>query len=1393
MTPLATKMLTILTLVSLSLSFTPSIARAEPPAQTDQVQLPLAGAAGLPAGGTSLSGATHFQSASHLSKLSPELRPLALAGGEQRVPVMVLAQPGTDWHNLLDRPLTRKYDLAGLKLTSGWSDPAGLLKLASLPGVQAIWDARPMQSPKITPNRPPIKTASSSRVPTSTRPSSPVPDLGSQAATPADKANAAGFDGNGVIVAVMDTGIDFAHPDLLGTWARETNPASPYFGWPLIADADSIVSYISSGGNTANTWYADTQATFFYPPGSVTGTYPIFNGVSTHTLVFSNTSRSGVYHYGWHPDFSIGLSEEGVALSPLVLLVDETTAGVYDTVYVNLTYTNESDNARIPTYDLTTARPSRKGSEAIWADLDDDGLADLSGGILYWIADGIHVLPGSDLLLDASDLITPAAGSLVAFFGDYNGTAHGTAAASQIAAQGVISFAHGQGVNFPPLPDRVVEDHVIGGVLNGTAPQAKLLGGIAGSYDNWYLAAVGYDGIPGTADDAQVISNSLHRFDILPGWDYPARYVTQLLRTINPHVTLVSTAGSDGYSYGSMTANGASSSVLSVGESTLYGWVDRVSVISDTRQITADDVADYSNRGVNGLGQIKPQVLCPGNAAIGAVPVNQSPHPYDPSPNPSPSGQAAWGLFGETGQAASTCAGILATVYQAFRERTGHWPSYLEATRLLMNGADTLLYDSLSQGAGRANAQRATAIAAGQAGVYVSPAQWHAGDYRGNTYEAFAHIQSPGTTSSQVFTLNNWSSSQPVTVSIASDTLIRIGEIVTDFTSMPVNLESDYAPRKPDYLWRIDPLIPAGTDLVEINVYLPYDEFSLGNPADANSQHPQGDNTWQVRIYDWLDWNANGLLWNDINLSGTVDGGELDEPAADPYDGLLDDRTSLELNPLNEGSRSANTLQVRVQRPLQRMHDGLWLGLVHYVRSSALPQSHFQIRYTFYRHSSWSWLITTSTTLTVPANGVTTFTATLSVPTNTTIGLYQGALQLTGSSGAESFTTTIPVVVNVAATGSEFTVTGSTPSPYDNGRVFGGYDWRGSGSHAQGDWRLFFTDVPDETSLPENRKFLVSASWIMTPTDIDLFAYGPAAHESNITVPNSIIGPYNLAVTGSSPQTVHTTGFNEGWAYTFRTSSGGAQETIAATLQPGLNAFMVHNVLYDGPVTGEPYTLTVGMAAVTPAGLVVTATGNTLTATLTLVSPLALQAQAFGLSAPVLYQEQSVAAGTYTTYSFQVNNVGLLFIQTGETIATPDYDIDLYLERWTGLQWEEVAVSGRADASESIVVQLPVDGDYRLRVYGAVVPAGASYWLRLDRIQGNDLTVSGLPAGSIPADSPATITVQLSNLYWTGQRHGVIYLGPVGLPTALVVPVTVNRPASRLFLPLVLRSYSGGF
>jgi hypothetical protein len=1361
---LSARVLALLTIVSMVLSLLPATALAAPPEPAPVVE---------------------NASDAYLTKLSPDLRQPALDAGAQRVHVMILAQAGTNFGSLLERPLVRRYDLGGLRLVSGWATPLALLKIASLPSVDTIFSIGGAVTPPPPGDndRAPVAKLDRSAKGTLTQ-SPPASSARPTAWNGVDviksrQANANGFDGNGVIVSVNDTGVDFGHPDLQGTQARDPNPASPFYGWPLVADGNSILTYLETG-SADYTYYADTSNTFSFPIGAPVGTFEIFNGVLNHTITFSNTSKSGVYRYGWHPDYSLGYEEAGVPVSPMVLLVDETTAGVYDTVYVDL-----GDGWEL-SYDFTLARPARKGSEEVWADLTGDGVADISGGMIYWIADGAYWMPGTDVLFDMTGYDPPAAGDLVAFFGDYNGLSHGTGVASAIVAQGVIKSQYGQGANVPDLPGVTDDGQVIGGVLHGAAPRAKIFGGLSGNYDNWFIAALGYDYTPLTDDDAQIITNSWGYLNILPGWDILSRLATYVVRYINPYTTIMGASGNGGFGYGVMDTNGASSSILTVGASTQYGTDDITGIISDTSQITYDDVIYFSNRGPNGLGQVKPQVLCIGNSATGAAPLNLALSPlthfYD--------GQSAWEEFGGTSQATPMCAGVLATVQQAYMERTGSWPSYLQSARLLMNGADNIYYDVLSQGAGRANADRSTKIAAGQQGAYVNPSEWNAGAYRGTTYEAFAHIVHPGASTSRSFSVSNWSATKAVSMTVSGKYLVKVGEVITYYQSAPESWESPYTFKKPDYLKRIDGMIPAGTDLMELSVYTPYEEFSTGDPTNPATQKLRGDNAWYVRIYDWTDWDGDGNLWTDLNSNFAVDPGELDQPATDPLSGEVNPNTSLELNALNEGLNSANTLQVRVQKPLERMHDGLWLGLIHRVRTASVPQTSFAVKATFYQYVDWPWLTTSVSSLTVAPGASATFNATLAVPADAKIGLYQGQILLTDVSGETPMQTVVPVVANVAANSPSFTFSNLDGSDqiFDNGRVFGGADWRGNGWYPQGDWRIFFTDVPDSAVIAPNSKFLIEASWVYTPTDIDILAYGPGAHDPSLPIATSLVGPYNLVPTGSSPQTVHSTG--TGNAYTFRTSTGGPKELITAPLEKGLNEIMLHNVLYDGPVTGEPFTLTVGTAAVNPASVAITTTEDSLSFPVSFIAsldlPSGLEGMGFGLSAPSVFDDQFVAQNADRFYTFTVNTAGLLTLRTAPTAG--NYDIDLYLERLSGTTWQQIGQSAGVDAYESIQVKLPANGVYRAVVNGYTVPGPASkYKLTIDVIQGTDVYLTGLPSGAISAGTTVTFTVNLRNMSWVGKRFGLAYVGPAGSPAAFAIPIAVTHPVMKVRLPIILK------
>ena len=688
---------------------------------------------------------------------------------------------------------------------------------------------------------------------------------------------------------------------------------------------------------------------------------------------------------------------------------------------------------------------------------------------------------------------------------------------------------------------------------------------------------------------------------------------------------------------------------------------------------------------------------------------------------------------------------------------------------------------------------RSSLIAAGQDGAFVSPSQWNAGDYRGTSYEAFSNIMFPGTAKSQVFSVKNASNTSPMTANLSSRYLVKISETITTVTTLPVSQESAYSFRKPDYLWRVDPMIPAGADLMEINVYSPYGEFSLGDPTNGSTQKARGDNAWYSRLYDWSDLNHNGTLWTDKNGNTLVDPGELDEPGIDPLTGEALPDTSSEINQLNEGNNSANTLQIRVQKPLQRMHSGLFLGLTHRVRSSLQPVTHLQIKYTYYRSLPWPWLTVTTPSLVLPPGGSASFTATMAVPADTKLGLYQGSIVVNRTGAAQGTETIVPVVVNVAANGTGFTFSdpnGSTQI-FDNSRVYGGYDWRGNGWYPQGDWRTFFLDVPDAAPLPTNSSFLVQASWVYTPTDIDILAFGPTPHYAGIPITSSIVGPYNMGQTGTSPQTVHSTG--TGSAYTFKTSSGGAKELITAQLKPGLNQFLLHNVLYNGPAGGEPYTVTVGTAAVNPATVVMTTTEShvdiPMTFSASLDLPDGLQGMGFGMSAPMFYNDQYVAPATYNYYTFTVKTAGLLTLRTAPAGAAGSYDVDLYLDRLQGSTWTPVGSSGGPDANEYIQVQLPADGTYRARVLGYTVPGPAyKYNLSIDLRQGSGVTVTGLPSGFIAAGTVVSFTASIDTS-GLGLRNGVVYVGPAGSPTAFAIPIMIDRSANHVFLPMVINNY----
>ena len=102
--------------------------------------------------------------------------------------------------------------------------------------------------------------------------------------------------------------------------------------------------------------------------------------------------------------------------------------------------------------------------------------------------------------------------------------------------------------------------------------------------------------------------------------------------------------------------------------------------------------------------------------------------------------------------------------------------------------------------------------------------------------------------------------------------------------------------------------------------------------------------------------------------------------------------------------------------------------------------------------------------------------------------------------------------------------------------------------------------------------------------------------------------------------------------------------------------------------------------------------------------------------------------------------------------------------------------TGPAGANESVTLSTP-GGNYQVWVYGFQVSAGdtaTGNTVGVDIVQGNDLTVTGVPAGPVPANTPITLHVSYANATGSGNLKGELLLGPTVAPSAVTIPITVT-------------------
>jgi subtilisin family serine protease len=688
-----------------------------------------------------------------------------------------------------------------------------------------------------------------------------------------------GFDGKGVNIAIIDSGIDFAHPDLQGRQARELNPASPYYGWPLVFDVQSVTIY-EDYGTTEGTWYADTS-TIVYTMGDFVNFDGYLYNVSEIPSLSYSPFGPRVYHIGYHPDPNLAdFYGEPVA----VLVAYNETTSKWDTVYVDLLNDKTFNNDK----------PCTRGDEISYGDYYDeatsewntsswrsgDGFADISGGMIYWISDGINPLPLADVFYSSPSV--PAEAQLVAFAGEFlPGESHGTGCAASAAGTGKS----------------------MDGMLAGMAPGASLICvptyNSASIIDIWIATVLGYDGALSTGDEAHIASNSYgwdstaieSGLDIVSAFNYFIAY--QARDTIWCWAT-----GNGGPGYG--TANAVTHPLaVMVGAASSMGY--RYLMGNGSDNVMYGDVIPFSDHGPTKTGKLDTDVIAAGAWGLTPAPLYLS--------LGEPNGNDSWMIFGGTSMACPVAAGALALIYQAFGETHGGYPPSYEAKNLLMCSADDVKHDVLKQGAGYINCERAVLLATDKDGISIEPVWhdssmqwipnnvWYPGGYRGTNYLCFPAVVFPGDVVTNKITVRNHNLAEPVDVNITDAIFEKSTSASFNYTT------TDESP----FMINITEYIPPDTDLTRITAYCFYDDYF--DPGRTYSPT--------------FNYGLELHNWEDIDHDGQVSMSELSRVTVD-------------------GSTS-NMLQVTMHDPISRVIDGLILRMNVYFGGQAGIVWNFQI------------------------------------------------------------------------------------------------------------------------------------------------------------------------------------------------------------------------------------------------------------------------------------------------------------------------------------------------------------------------------------------------------------------------------------------------------------------
>jgi hypothetical protein len=1003
-----------------------------------------------------------------------------------------------------------------------------------------------------------------------------------------------GINGTGVHVAIVDTGVDFGGLDLASAVARNST------GYPLAIDPDGQGLVITNTTFRARLLYergryvivnasqvfVTFQGVFLNMFRGGLGTEVAYwNGTSVNfTRLRQNfrigvnsthfiTSKSGVYHFGLmvEKDEFGGPGAYGIPYP--VLVVDSEKAGVYDTVYVDLSTTYALwTGAFEPDYDFYDEAPHRvgDGSEYLTADYTGDGLPDISAGLL-----GAQVLDVRGVISKRTypynftvgfqgGVLLPGLDPKGNFFGVmFDFAPHGTLCAASVASRGVVNYeVYGNGTKYPLL---------------GIAPGASIISAKALWLGDVLYAWMWLSGFDFNLENSTWIYTGRHKADVISnswgisewpilgaGVGYDPLSILENALTVPgymspnyPGTVFVHAMGNGGPGYGTMTSSGFSSLVISVGASTSFHWASSLGLARmGGPSNAADDIIAWSGRGPNSIGEPKPDLVNVGAFTFDVGPVNAG----------FGNGSRIWRIFGGTSQAVPLTAGSAALVTQALKG-AGVAADPFTVKVILMSTAVDIGNDPFVQGAGRVNNFDAVSYAlAANAGaretfaVYTTASYvnltpmlqraWSSlgGLFINNTFGPmpsgpfkssswFAGCVPAGKSAAATFTLMNPSLSS-VNISIQPTSFQLIKSVTFH------NISDPTLGLKPKYfnLTAIAGPIPSDVSLLIVKLTYPFEKFY--NSTATPYGYPS--NLLYLYAYNWNDANHDNLV--QINETSLV----------------------------NYGYNWGNCQEVRINNPQAKMpHSqliGVWQATPQYMAEVGVSKAEsiylyepitFTLHIQFYKKTTWKWLSAPSSVI-VPACQNRNFTAKLFPPADAQPGVYEGFITLTGNN---TQTTNIPVsvIVPIKTVGLSYPhsfggARTDNGTMYDNGAAFGTFDWRWR--YESGDWRLFtFTVTEGDYVRGKADTAVLKIEWANSKTSFDVYAFDPSG---------KIVGT-------TTPPVAWFYGVPSDWlpftGVFYPSQNAGPNATILAVpiAEAGQYTIVLHATLFDGNAAAETF------------------------------------------------------------------------------------------------------------------------------------------------------------------------------------------------------------------------------